>query len=217
MRHDLWATRFPAICLAAALAAPVAPAAPTPFSRSAAAFVRDEMCVGINIGNTLDVPTGNETEWGNAKITRELIHAYKAKGFDTVRVPVTWSKRFDHDAPGHPIEPAFLARVKEVVGWCLDEGLVTIVNTHHESGGDGPLFIGRMADFILNPANHVLFHCYFDVGAPDGDHLLIPDGKNTTRFPESAAAFHRRFARPGTPFVPPPFASPFKKEAAGRQ
>ena len=30
--------------------------------------------------------------------------------------------------------------MKEVVGWCLDEGLVTIVNTHHDSGGDGMPF-----------------------------------------------------------------------------
>lgn len=128
------------VCLVAAFATAVGLSAPAPFSRSAAEFVRDEIHVGINIGNTLDVPSGNETEWGNPKITRDLIRAYKARGFDTVRVPVTWSRRFDHGAPGHPIEPEFLARVKEVVGWCLDEGLVTIVNTHHESGGDGPPF-----------------------------------------------------------------------------
>ena len=115
-------------------------AAQAPFSRGASEFVRDEIHVGINIGNTLDVPSGNETEWGNPPITRDLIRAYRAKGFDTVRVPVTWSKRFDHDAPGHAIEPAFLARVKEVVGWCLDEGFVTILNTHHDSGGDGMPF-----------------------------------------------------------------------------
>ena len=132
--------------LAAVLAAlPVlAAAAPgrsaAPFSRGAMDFVRDEIHVGINIGNSLDVPSGNETEWGNAPVTRELVRAYREKGFDTVRVPVTWSKRFDHDTPGPPIDPSFLARVKEVVGWCLDEGFVTILNTHHDSGGDGMPF-----------------------------------------------------------------------------
>ena len=129
---------LPALVLA--LGAVAASAAPAPFSRSARQFVDDEIHVGINIGNTFDVPTGNETEWGNVPVTRELVRAYREKGFDTVRVPVTWSKRFDHDAPGHPIEPAFLARVKEVVGWCLDEGFVTILNTHHDSGGDGMPF-----------------------------------------------------------------------------
>ncbi|MBR1608129.1 MAG: glycoside hydrolase family 5 protein [Kiritimatiellae bacterium] len=117
-----------------------AAAAPAPFSRSAAEFVRDEIHVGINIGNTFDVPSGNETDWGNVPVTRELVHAIKAKGFDTVRLPVTWTKRFDHHAPGHPIEPAFLARVKQVVGWCLSEGLVTVVNLHHDGGDDGPPF-----------------------------------------------------------------------------
>ena len=72
-------------------------------------------------------------------------------------------------------------------------------------GGDDPLYIERMADFILDPANNVLFHCYFDVGADDGDHLIIPDGRNETRFPESSRAFHRRFAAPGAAYVPPPF------------
>ena len=118
--------------LLSAAAACASAAGPEPFSRSAADFVRDEIHVGINIGNTLDVPSGNETDWGNVPVTRELIRAYREKGFDTVRIPVTWDRRFDHDAPGHPIEPAFLARVKEVAGWCLDEGLVTIVNTHHD-------------------------------------------------------------------------------------
>ncbi len=27
-------------------------------------FVRDEIHIGVNIGNTLDVPSGNETDWG---------------------------------------------------------------------------------------------------------------------------------------------------------
>ena len=123
--------------LALARAAVASAAVRAPFSRSASDFVRDEMHVGINIGNTLDVPSGNETDWGNVKITRELVKAYRAKGFDTVRVPVTWSRRFNHAETGHPIEPAFLARVKEVVGWCLDEGLVTIVNVHHDGGDSG--------------------------------------------------------------------------------
>ena len=72
-------------------------------------------------------------------------------------------------------------------------------------GEDDPLYIDRMADFILDPENNVMFHCYFDVGADDGNHQLIPDGKNKICFPESTAAFHKRFAKPGTPAVPPPF------------
>ena len=84
------ALRFPRIALPLLLSATAAcasAAGPEPFSRSAADFVRDEIHVGINIGNTLDVPSGNETDWGNVPVTRELIRAYRAKGFDTVRIP----------------------------------------------------------------------------------------------------------------------------------
>ena len=38
---------------------------PPEFSRNAAEFVRQEIRIGINIGNTLDTPSGKETEWGN--------------------------------------------------------------------------------------------------------------------------------------------------------
>ena len=122
-----------------------------------------------------------------------------------------WERKTANEkAFGLPWWPAF-ARRHGGKPLAICEWGVCIREDGH-GGGDDPLFIDRMADFILDPANNVLFHCYFDVGAPDGDHLLIPDGKNKTRFPESAATFHKRFARPGTPFVPPPFTSPFKKE-----
>ena len=127
---------FTIVCATSCLAAALADSQ-SPFSRSATDFVRDEIHIGVNIGNTLDVPSGNETDWGNVPITRELVHAYRAKGFDTIRIPISWRKQFDRDDPAHTIRPEFLARVKEVAGWCLDEGFVTIVNIHHDGGDDG--------------------------------------------------------------------------------
>lgn len=58
-------------------------------------------------------------------------------------------------------------------------------------GGDNPLFIQGMYDFITNPQNNVLFQCYFDVFALDGDHQL--SNVNTTNFPDSSALFERLF------------------------
>ena len=59
------------ITLAIALAAFAGPAlAAAPFSRSAADFVRDEIHVGINIGNTFDVPSGNEIDCGATRRSR---------------------------------------------------------------------------------------------------------------------------------------------------
>ena len=106
------------------------------FSRSATDFVKS-INLGINIGNTFDVPSGNETDWGNQRVTRSLIRLYKAKGINAVRLPVTWGAHFDVDDPEHRLQPAFLDRVQDVVDFCLDEGMVTILNIHHDGGSAG--------------------------------------------------------------------------------
>lgn len=90
---------------------------------------------GINLGNSLDAPDG-ETSWGNPPISRELIRFYRKEGFRSVRIPVTWSHHLIGD--NGTIDPAFLARVREVVNWCLEEGFITIINLHHEDGWLSP-------------------------------------------------------------------------------
>jgi endoglucanase len=86
---------------------------------------------GINIGNSLDA-AGGETAWGNPPITREMFAAVARKGFDTVRIPVSWGE-FIGPAPGYQVLPARMERVREVVGWALGEELNVILNTHHEN------------------------------------------------------------------------------------
>ena len=52
------------------------------------------MSPGINLGNTLEAMP-NETAWGNPVPTQSLMNAYKAAGFKTVRIPVSWSQYAD--------------------------------------------------------------------------------------------------------------------------
>lgn len=47
------------------------------------------MTTGINIGNTMEVPSG-ETGWGNPKVNQDYIKGLKALGFNAVRVPCAW-------------------------------------------------------------------------------------------------------------------------------
>ncbi len=110
--------------------------APEPFARSAREFVKD-IDLGINIGNTFDCPSGNELDWGGQRVTRSLVKLYKSKGIDAVRLPVTWMKQFDVNDPAHAIKPAFLDRVQEVVDMCMDEGMVVLLNIHHDGGSAG--------------------------------------------------------------------------------
>ena len=79
----------------------------------------------INMGNTLEAP--NEGEWGHTATRRDM-DRIAALGFDTVRLPVAWSEHLDRQGR---IEPDFLARVDEVVGWAEARGLNVIVNVHH--------------------------------------------------------------------------------------
>ncbi|HLO77088.1 MAG TPA: glycoside hydrolase family 5 protein [Magnetospirillum sp.] len=87
-----------------------------------------EMSPGWNIGNTLDA-TPTETSWGNPLINQELLNGIKAAGFKSVRVPVTWSTHAD---TSHNIDPAWMARVTQVVKYARNAGLYVIINVHHD-------------------------------------------------------------------------------------
>jgi len=94
-----------------------------------------------------------ETAWGQPVATRALIHMFKEAGFGAIRVPVTWYPHMGtvtvslvqtaDGARGHwdkstwtgyDIDPAWMARVKEVVEYVLKEGMYCILNVHHDTG-----------------------------------------------------------------------------------
>ena len=89
-----------------------------------------EMSPGINLGNTLEaIPA--ETSWGNPPTTRKIMNAYKAAGFKSVRIPVSWSQYTDAK---DTISPAWMARVKQVVDDARAAGLVVMINIHWDGG-----------------------------------------------------------------------------------
>ncbi|MFQ3647368.1 MAG: glycoside hydrolase family 5 protein [Anaerolinea sp.] len=81
----------------------------------------------INFGNMLEAP--NEGAWGPV-LEERFVKLVAASGFDTVRVPIRWSAHAE-EAPPYTIDPAFFARVDEVIDWTLEAGLTTIINVHH--------------------------------------------------------------------------------------
>lgn len=95
---------------------------------------------GWNLANTFDAcekysdkKAGLEAEtmWGNPETTKELLAFVKECGFDSVRIPVTWSQHLG-EAPDYTIDPLWLDRVSEVVDWALELDMKVILNTHHE-------------------------------------------------------------------------------------
>ncbi len=88
------------------------------------------MAPGWNLGNTLEAP-GGETDWQSTRTTRQLIDFIKAQGFRSVRIPCAWDVH--SDAQGR-IDPAWIARVREIVGYCIDDSLYVLLNDHWDNG-----------------------------------------------------------------------------------
>ncbi|WP_029232287.1 glycoside hydrolase family 5 protein [Butyrivibrio sp. VCB2006] len=94
-----------------------------------------EMTAGWNLGNTLEATGGNgidsETSWGNPKITKEMIDFVCEKGFDSIRIPITWGNHVS-EAPDYTIDPEWMDRIEEVVNYALDDGMYVLIDSHHE-------------------------------------------------------------------------------------
>lgn len=99
-----------------------------------------DMGVGINLGNTFEScgswinsssVTNFETAWGSCVITENIIKGYKEAGFGVVRVPVAWSNMM---GTNYQINEDYLARVKEVVGWIIENDMYVILNVHWDGG-----------------------------------------------------------------------------------
>lgn len=109
------------------------------------------MGIGLNLGNTMEaynaancekityewIPTvGNntpqdyETTWGAEVTTQEIIDGIKAEGFNTVRIPVFWGNMMENDGKWK-ISPEYMSRVHEIVDYCQEAGLYTVINIHH--------------------------------------------------------------------------------------
>ncbi|MBO4505252.1 MAG: cellulase family glycosylhydrolase [Lachnospiraceae bacterium] len=98
------------------------------------------MKIGWNLGNYFDAngnwvqgntPEDYMTCWGNPIVDESLFKKLKEMGIGAVRVPVTWVNHFDEKGV---IDPAWMARVKEVVDWVLANDMYCIINVHHDTG-----------------------------------------------------------------------------------
>lgn len=90
-----------------------------------------EMKTGWNLGNSLDAEGPDETFWGNPATTMAMIDEVAQRGFNTLRVPVTW--RFHQgSAPDYIIEKNWLDRVEEVVNYGRANNMYVIINVHHD-------------------------------------------------------------------------------------
>ena len=97
---------------------------------------------GWNLGNSLEA-IGGETAWGNPVTTQRLIDSVKSAGFNSIRIPVAWSKFSDE--PAYTIDPSWLARVEEVVNYALNDSMYVILNEHWDGGWLQPTYAEQEA------------------------------------------------------------------------
>lgn len=60
-----------------------------------------------------------------------MIKGYKNAGFDTLRVPVAWSNLMNDK---YDIDPGYMDRVDEIVGWAINADMYVILNIHWDGG-----------------------------------------------------------------------------------
>ena len=119
-------------------------------STATAADIVNDINVGYNLGNTFDATqstvrdtavkhsanegTDYETTWEMPETTKEMITMIKNKGFNAIRIPVTWNHHLIDDGNGNiTISKPFINRVKEVVNYAYDQGMYVIINSHHDT------------------------------------------------------------------------------------
>ena len=118
--------------------------AQTGMNRTATQIAAD-MAPGWNLGNTLEAGNNQnnftnkgglsaETYWQPTKTTKALIDYIKQLGFKSVRIPCAWVMGHISDATTYKIDANWMARVKEIVDYCIDDGLYVVLNDHWDGG-----------------------------------------------------------------------------------
>lgn len=158
----------------------------TQFLRNAFDFVK-LMTVGWNLGNTFDsfkddiepgtiTPTQSEKLWGAPVTTQEMIDEVAQAGFNTIRIPITWQAFLDEN---YNIDPAYIARIKEVVGYAYNNNMFVIINLHHDTWVDL-----SVADFEALKTNFGIFWANLAEEFKFYDEKLIFEAMNEVRYAE---------------------------------
>lgn len=125
---------------------PSVPGIDTPVDGLSSVQFASAMQSGWNLGNTFDsAEYGNknnklkasngksyETAWGMPETTEKMICTVAAKGFKTIRIPISWHNHIT-DGDNYTIDPEWLARVKVVVDWACKNKMFVIINIHHDN------------------------------------------------------------------------------------
>ena len=107
--------------------------------------IAGKMYPGWNLGNTLEGGgsdnnytnkggLGAEKAWQGTTTTQQIIDFVAAQGFKSVRIPAAWVMGHIVDPDELTIDAAWMARVKEIVDYCINDNLYVLLNDHWDGG-----------------------------------------------------------------------------------
>jgi len=146
-------------------------------------FWGEQFIAGWNLGNSLDVHHASlrgasvrevETYWNNPLTSEALIREIRKAGFTAIRIPVTWYQHFDKD---YNVDSNWFRRVQQVVDFCIQNGLIVILNAHHENWYDP-------SNENIDKALVILEALWKQIGTRFADYderLLLFEGMNEPR------------------------------------
>ena len=182
-------SRASLLAIALGLVALLAPAAAHAQTLPPATDIANQITVGWNLGNSLESLPG-ETGFGNPLVTQQLIDSVKHAGFNAIRIPCSWDIHADQTT--HAIDPVWMARVKQVVDFAINDGLFVVLNIHWDGGWlqDHPVFASQSAVNVKQQAywtqiattfknydQHLLFagtnEVHADFGTPSTENITV--------------------------------------------
>jgi hypothetical protein len=109
---------------------------------------------GWNLGNSL------EAIWGYSYPTAAPFYTAANAGFNAVRIPCAWDSNATtnttSNATNYPINPTYMARVKQTVDFALAAGMYVVINDHWDGGWlDGNL------STTVNPTVNAKMNAYW--------------------------------------------------------
>ncbi len=152
--------------------------------------------LGWNIGNTFEAP-GGETGWGSPVITEEYVKAVKQLGFSAIRIPCAWNFHLDNEATAH-LDQNWIKRVKEVVGYCVNNDIYVMLNIHWD-GGWLEKNITKAKQEAVNAKQKALWEQIATAMRDFDEHLMFasanePDAKNDEEM-AVLASYHQTFVQ----------------------
>ncbi len=157
-----------------------------------------DLKIGWNLGNTMDSTTGSmldytyEISWQDTRTSQEIIDAVHEAGFNTIRIPVTWSKHCAGE--DFNINVKWMDRVQEIVDYAMNAGMYAIVNIHHD---DNEAYYYPDKDHLENSTHYV--ECIWNQIATrfiDYDEHLLFESINEPRCVGTAHEWSTDFTKP---------------------